>query len=311
MKDKKHKADDTLGKAIGSRLKSAFDTLGLTITQASERLGYPQSTISRYIAGYNLPQVDLLVALYERLKINPLYILFGIEPIIVEKLQSPSKRLDEDFSITPFVASFLSFMANSLGILGNIELLKHSELNISLKEFEKLLSKEYPVNMEILNTISCSFCASIESILEDASYHPNIIEVGVFDWDGKLEKIKNICSIEKDIIIIDTSNETHFYIWCKHGEYGGFILKVNFSYDDLRNLYEFLSKNLRVYIGGDISKDLEIKHPYIVLTSTKNYFYGFLSKSTQKLKALYPHHPAISVLEGFLSLPIDKSFSVV
>ncbi len=298
MKSRKPESDGDLGKVIGRRMRSAFEALGLTITQASEYLGYPQSTISRYLAGQNLPQLDLLISLYERLKVNPLYILFGIEPMFIESLPEKPKG---DPSLTPFVQRFLNHIKDNLK-MNDFQLYAHSKLKLTFSEFRELLSGNFIVDMEIFHILSCSFCADIDAIWEDTVYRPNIIQVSVFDWDRKLEENKAFCPAERYIIVIDITGKDLFYIWCKHGDYGGFIIKVLYSYDDLDGLFWLLSRNLRAYISIDFNKDFEKQHPHVTLTSQENYFYGNLMQGLGYLKDISSDHPAIRVLQRFIFL---------
>ncbi|MEM1542528.1 MAG: helix-turn-helix transcriptional regulator [Ignisphaera sp.] len=294
--------NEELGKQIGSRIKFALGILKLPLVKASEILEVSVPTLSRYVAGNTLPQVDFLITLYERFKVNPLYILFGLEPIIIESLSFPSEKPKGDPSLTPFVQKFLNHIRGILKLLGDLQLYIHSKLDLSFKEFLELLSGNFPVNIETLQTLSCSFCADINAIFEEAVYRPFIIQVGTFGWDRKFEERKRNCPTEVDVLVIDIANTSHFYIWCMHGDYGGFILKVLYSYDDLDGLFWLLSKNLRAYISIDFSKDFEKQHPHITLTSQENYFYGNLMQGLGYLKDISSDHPAIKVLQRFIFL---------
>jgi len=301
MEKRKSASERELQEQIGTRLKQALNLLGLSVSQAAEQLGVSQPTISRYIAGYYSPPADFLNILYERFKVNPLYILFGVKPIFTDTLPTQAEEPEKVSSLTKSVKNFLSHIKEILQ-LKDFQLYSHSGLKMSFEDFQSLLKGEYSVNMELLYTLSCSFCADINAIFEEAVYRPFIIQVGTFGWDRKFEERKRNCPTEVDVLVIDIANTSHFYIWCMHGDYGGFILKVLYSYDDLDGLFWLLSKNLRAYISIDFSKDFEKQHPHITLTSQENYFYGNLMQGLGYLKDISSDHPAIKVLQRFIFL---------
>lgn len=297
--------NEELGKRIGSRIKTALSNLKLPLVRAAEILGVSAPTLSRYAAGNTLPQVDFLIALYEHFKVNPLYILFGLEPMFIESLTLPTEKPKGDPSLTPFAYALLKYVRSYLE-LDDFQLYFHSKLKMTYYEFLELLRGIAPVDMETLRTLCCSFCVDINFVWEDRSYRPNIIKVGVFDWDRKLEENRALCPQERDIIVIDTAEKNYFYIWCKQGEYGGFILKVDFYYKDIDSLFNFLSKNIRVYIGKNIYGSLIEIHPYLALTLEHNYIYSSLSEGIKYLEDSYPDHPALGVIRRFSFLLQEK-----
>jgi len=301
MEKRKGVTDEELQELIGKRLKNILTFLNLSSSQASKILGIAQSTLSRYLIGHYMPSADFIVKLYEHLKVNPLYILFGLEPMFVENLSLPTEESKGNISLSPFVRTFLQ-KVKEMFRLTDFQLYMLSKPNLSWDDFQKMLSEDFPIEPKTLQTLSCSFCADINAIFEEAVYRPFIIQVGTFGWDRKFEERKRNCPTEVDVLVIDIANTSHFYIWCMHGDYGGFILKVLYSYDDLDGLFWLLSKNLRAYISIDFSKDFEKQHPHITLTSQENYFYGNLMQGLGYLKDISSDHPAIKVLQRFIFL---------
>jgi len=278
-----------LQELIGKRLKNILTFLDLSSSQASKILGIAQSTLSRYLIGHYMPSADFIVKLYEHLKVNPLYILFGLEPMFVENLSLPTGESKGNISLSPFVRTFLQ-KVKEMFKLNDFQLYMLSKLNLSWDDFQKMLSEDFPIEPKTLQTLSCSFCADINAIFEETIYKPNIIQTGTPAWDKRLEKVLKTCTIETGILMIDLANTNQFYTWFMHEEYGGFITKTEYS--SAESPFEVVKTDLRVFIAKDFYNQIEKEHPLIVMQSQNKYFYGRLERGLEIIKEAYTNHPA-------------------
>jgi len=68
---------------VGKRLKQVRQELCINQKQLSESLAVGQGTVSKLELGIQALDVDHIHALYEHYNINPMYLILGHEPMII------------------------------------------------------------------------------------------------------------------------------------------------------------------------------------------------------------------------------------
>lgn len=68
---------------VGKRLKLVRHELKINQIQLSESLAVGQGTVSKLELGIQALDVDHILSLYEHFNINPMYLILGHEPMII------------------------------------------------------------------------------------------------------------------------------------------------------------------------------------------------------------------------------------
>jgi len=91
------KKDETYKKEVGNRLKEALKQAGIKHTELAKELGIAINTVSQWTKGLREPKYEILHYLFKKYKINPNFIILGIEePIFKGANYSKITSLEEE-----------------------------------------------------------------------------------------------------------------------------------------------------------------------------------------------------------------------